>query len=573
MDDLCPVYTLQNECHDCYRCVRECLVKAIKIKDNHASVINDKCIACGHCVRICPSNAKRVRRDNDRMPEIFATGKKVIASLAPSWAGVFDYSPSKMIAILKRLGFHYVSETALGAQQVSIQTAKMLKDAPNGLYISSACPVIVDYVRCYDAEYVKNITPIASPALTHAKMLKEYFGQDCIVVFIGPCIGKKNEAARHPDLLAAALTFEGLKFWIKESQADSDDLEITDQDIFVPDHAHEGGLYPIEGGMNETIKKIGIPQDVQLMTVSSLQSFQKSLHGLTESSIDKKIFVEALACDGGCINGPSISTSKATITINSNILSRVKEREKIPQEPALVLAEEYQAQPIKEANFTLNEIVAAMQKIGKYNEDDELNCGGCGYQTCRDLACAMLAGEAESSMCVSYMRKIATRKAAAMLRSMPAAIVMVDDKLNITEANDAFMRMFCGDSYDLYAALPEGLANAELDKVVKLSPIMKSALKSGKDLHKEHYPLNGRLYDITAFTIEPHTIVGAVISDVTQSESDREKIARKARAVISKNISVVQEIACLLGEHMVDTELLLASIAENFNLDKDEDID
>ncbi len=571
-EQLYPVYTLKNECHDCYKCVRECFVKAIKINDNHASVINEKCIACGHCVKACPNNAKRVRQDIDKVQALFAKGKKVAVSLAPSWAGVFDLSKSEMIAMLKKLGFSYISETALGAQEVSIQTAKMLKDADNGLYISSACPVIVDYIRIYNSKFSKNITPVASPALTHAKILKEKFGNDIATVFIGPCIAKKNEAMRHPELLDVALTFENLKFWIKDLGISSKDIKVSDDDdVFVPDFSYEGALYPIEGGMNETLKRVGVSDDIQLMNVSSLESFSLALNGLSLEKIDHKIFVEALACDGGCINGPCISTDKASILINSNILSKVVNRKNVPQNPDVVVKEKYNPNPIEQNDFTLDEIVGAMQKIGKYSEDDELNCGGCGYQTCKDLARAMLAGEAEPSMCVSYMRKIATRKAAAMLRSMPAAIVMVDSNLNITEANDAFMRMFCGKNYELYATLPEGLANANLDKVVKLSPIMKMALNSEKDIHKDHYPLNGKLYDIIAFTIEPHNIVGAVITDVTQAEFNREKIAHKAQEVISKNIATVQEIACLLGEHMVDTELLLTSIAEDFDINKDEE--
>ncbi|MDR1326867.1 MAG: 4Fe-4S binding protein, partial [Heliobacteriaceae bacterium] len=248
MDKLQPVYTLKNECHDCYRCVRECHVKAIKIKDGAASVISDKCIACGECVKACPSGAKRVRQDIDKVKTLFTAKKRVFVSLAPSWAGIFDYSEQAMTAMLKKLGFEAVSETALGAQEVSIQIAKTLKEP--GLYISSACPVVVDYIRLYKPEFTQNITPVASPALTHAKMLKEIYGDDIYVVFIGPCIGKKNEAEKHPELICAALTFEELNYWVKEEFISVSELEPAGQ--FVPEGAYEGALYPLEGGMNET---------------------------------------------------------------------------------------------------------------------------------------------------------------------------------------------------------------------------------------------------------------------------------------------------------------------------------
>jgi sensor histidine kinase regulating citrate/malate metabolism len=181
------------------------------------------------------------------------------------------------------------------------------------------------------------------------------------------------------------------------------------------------------------------------------------------------------------------------------------------------------------------------------------------------LAVALLDGVAESSMCISYMRKIAMRKAAAMLRCMPSAIVMVDDNMNIIEANDSFMQMFTGDMYEIFKARPDGLSGAAIDRIVDFSDIFRTILKTGKDLHKEHYSVKDRLYDINAFTIEPNEIVGAIITDVTQTETNREKISEKAKEVISKNISIVQEIACLLGEHMVETETLLNSIANDYD--------
>lgn len=563
MNKLHPVYTLNNECHDCYKCVRECHVKAIKIKDGHASVIGEKCITCGHCVKACPSGAKRIRYDIDRTKALINTGKKVFVSLAPSWSGIFEFSAPQMVGALKKLGFTEVSETALGAQEVSIETARILKEADKGIFISSACPVIVDYIKMYNPEFVKNITQIASPALTHAKMLKEKYGEDIAVVFIGPCLGKKTEADLHPELIDVSLTFEELNFWVKDECVQLSELQISQNDHFVPETAYEGALYPIEGGMNETIKQIGL-KDAQLINVSSLDTFERALKGLNPDKIERKIFIEALACDGGCINGPCTSTEKAGITITSDILNKVQTREEIPTQPLVIVEQKYEAQTIKSVEFPLKDITAMLKKIGKHTPEDELNCGGCGYPTCRDLAKALLSGEAETSMCVSYMRKIAMRKASAMLRCMPSAIVMVDNDFKVLEANDAFMKMFCGDMYEVFASRQDGLTGAAIDRIIDFSDIFKTALKSGKDIHKEHYPVKNKLYDITVFTIEPNEIVGAIISDVTQPEMNREKIAKKAQEVISKNITIVQDIACLLGEHMVETELLLSSIAQGF---------
>ena len=564
---LSPVYTLKNECHDCYKCVRECYVKSIQIKDGSASVLADRCIACGHCVTVCPSNAKRIRYDVDKVKGIFATGKKVVVSLAPSWISVFDYTKQQMITVLKALGFSDVSETALGAQEVSIEVAKLIKESEKGLFISSACPVIVDYIRYYKPEYAKYITPVASPALTHAKMLKEQYGEDISVVFIGPCIAKKNESDKNSDLIDVALTFDELNYWIKESYIDLAKIEVLPDEDFVPNSANEGALYPVLGGMNETLKFAGLEKDVQLLDICTLHSLDKALNGLHPERLEEKIFLEALGCDGGCINGPGISMCKSTILKTSDVLNNFKKRESIPATPKTVVEMDYSAIDIKKREFKHEEIMKTMERIGKHNEEDELNCGGCGFQTCRELACAILAGEAEPSMCVSYMRKIALRKAAAMLRCMPSAMVMIDNKNKILESNDAFMKMFTGEMYDVFSERPEGVNGADIDRIIPFSDLLTTALKTGKDIHKEHYVVGNKLYDINIFIIEEKEIVGAIITDVTQSELNREKIAERAKEVISKNIAKVQEIAILLGEHMVETELLLSTIADDYTID------
>ena len=570
MDKQNPVYTLTNECHDCYKCVRECHVKAIKIENGHASVIPEKCIACGACVKACPTNAKRVRTDIDKVKKLLFDKKDVYVSLAPSWRASFENSAEKMIALLKQLGFKDVSETALGAQEVSIQTAKMLNEAGNGLFISSACPVIVDYIRLYMPEFTQCITPIGSPLMTHAKMLKETFGDDIAIVFVGPCIAKKNEVTYSNGLFDAALTFEELRMWLHEEIIDITKVAKDDKYKFVPESAFEGTLYPIDGGMNQTIRKSGVNDNVQLLEICGLSSLQRSLKNLDINKLDKTIFIEALACDGGCVGGPCISSEKAGITMVSDILTKEKKRDKIPTEPKTVVDYKIESKEVTDSKYPLEDILKTLKKIGKHSVDDELNCGGCGYSTCREMAVALLNGDAETSMCVSYMRKIAVRKAAAMFRCMPAAVVMVDNNMNILEANDSFMKMFSGDMYEIFKARPDGMTGAAIDRIVDFSDIFKTILKTGKDLHKERFPVKNRLYDISAFTVEENEIVGAVITDVTQTETNREKISQKAQEVISKNISIVQEIACLLGEHMVETETLLSSIANDYD-DKDEE--
>ncbi len=568
MDKQNAVYTLTNECHDCYKCVRECHVKAIKIENGHASVIPEKCIACGACVKACPAGAKRVRCDINKAKQLILDKKEVYVSLAPSWRASFENSAEKMIALLKQLGFKDVSETALGAQEVSIKTAELLNNSEKGLFISSACPVIVDFIRLYMPEFTKCITPIGSPLMTHSKLLKKTYGDDIAIVFIGPCIGKKNEV-NYSGLFDVALTFEELRMWFNDEIIDISKVAKDSRNHFVPESAYEGTLYPIDGGMNQTIRKSGVNDNVQLLEVCGLKSLERALQNLDIEKLDKTIFIEALACEGGCVGGPCISSEKAGIVMVSDILTKEKKREEIPKTPQVVVDYKIEPKKVVNSNYPIEDILQALKRIGKHSVDDELNCGGCGYATCRDMAAALLSGEAETSMCVSYMRKIAVRKAAAMIRCMPAAVVMVDNNMNILEANDSFMKMFTGDMYEIFKARPDGMTGAAIDRIVDFSDIFKTILKTGKDLHKERFPVKNRLFDISAFTIEENEIVGAVITDVTQTETNREKISQKAHEVISKNISIVQEIACLLGEHMVETETLLSSIANDYD-DKEE---
>ena len=250
-----PIFTADAECQDCFKCVRHCPVKAIKVVSGHASVIPELCVACGKCVEVCPVHAKKIRDDLRVVLDLLQGPEPVYVSLAPSWGSEFKGLPApKLIAALRKLGFAGVSETALGAQIVSDNLAEDLRKMERGMMISSACPVIVDFVRRYLPEFVPSITPVLSPALSHALMLRKVFGENIRIVFIGPCIAKKNEADRRPDLISAAILFPMLRQWLKELKIDPWQLDPTAEDRFVPESSKEGAIYPIEGGMNETLR-------------------------------------------------------------------------------------------------------------------------------------------------------------------------------------------------------------------------------------------------------------------------------------------------------------------------------
>lgn len=561
-----PVYTIDAECQDCYKCVRNCPVKAIQVQSGHAKVISERCIACGKCVEVCPAKAKQFRNDTAKVKNLLKKPVKVYASLAPSWISEFNHlNKSQMIHALRALGFAGVSETAIGAQIVSQNVAKDL-DSDHGkgkLLISSACPATVDFIRKYHPELAENITQVSSPLLAHCRFLRDTFGENIGVVFIGPCIAKKNEADRHPELLDYALTYPEIKqMWREADINPAEFAPSAEDDVFVPVEAEEGARYPIEGGMNDTLKFQTNPK-VHYAALSGIKNIRTAIKDLPKDLGGETVFLETLACPGGCVHGPCTEHN------SPGILEwlRVIKNSNFPQAPkhrkTHEIALDYPRDDVKKSEHTAEELTHALQSIGKYTAEDELNCSSCGYDSCRNFADALLDGRAEPSMCVSFLKKQAQKKANALLRSISSGVVICDKNLQIVESNRNFAELFGEDTLMAYDACP-GMAGADLRRIVPFYSLFESALATGKEVRRDSLKHKNRLFYVNVFTIEPHETVGAVIIDVTKSEMRREQIAGRARQVIDNNLSTVQEIAARLGEQMADTELLLRSIADDY---------
>lgn len=565
-----PVYTAEAECQDCYKCVRHCPVKAIRVRDGHAAVIPEMCVACGKCVEVCPVKAKRVRNDVAAARELLSGKEPVYVSLAPSWVSEFSgLKPGRIVHALKMLGFAGVSETALGAQIVSFEVAKELDAGGAGLKLSSACPTAVDFVRKYLPHLAGRITAVGSPVMAHCHLLKSKYGENIKVVFIGPCISKKNESDRHPELLALALTYPELRSMFREAGIVPEDLADDPADVFVPEPSEEGALYPIEGGMNNTIAFQTKNPNVRYCALTGLSNIDLALEGIAKIPGDETVFVETLACPGGCVHGPCAEHDSPGLLERL----RVQDYTRMPPVPrnrslASDIKADFPAEPVSSPEPGLDEITDALHKVGKFTPEDELNCDSCGYNTCRNFARAMIAGKAEPSMCVSYLRKQAQKKANALLRTIPSGVVIVDKNLEIIECNRNFALLFGSDVGDMFDAAP-GLAGADLKRIVPFHDLFASALASGSDVNRDSFKYADKLYNINIFSLEPHSVVGAVIFDVTKTELRRTEIADRARQVIDRNIAAVQEIACRLGEQMADTELLLRSIAEDYADDRE----
>jgi iron only hydrogenase large subunit-like protein len=531
------------------------------VQDGYARVVPEMCVLCGNCIVACPSNAKQVRNDLPKVKELLASGRKVVASLAPSFVAQFPgVRAGQLIRALKKLGFFAVSETALGAQNVSAGVLKLMQQEPGHVWVSSACPVVVDFVAKYHPECQSNVSALLSPLLTHCKMLRAHYGDEIATVFIGPCIAKKKEAEEHPELLDVVLTFEDLENWLDEENVDLPMLVDTADDRFAMEEAREGALFPIEGGMTPGITRDGMVNSSQVMSFSGIANVEQALKGITEWKPEHNIFLELTACAGSCVNGPKAARNLSIAKRRYEVLKYARPAGNTPRTASLAQTSPYAAVPVSRGDYSDTQITEALRSVGKYSAEDELNCGGCGYESCRDFAHALIARNAERMMCATYTRKLAQKKANALLRKMPSAVVIVDDQLKIIECNANFLRLFAED-----VEHEKELEGAALDAIIPFANLFQRVLESGEDVVSHDIRYQRSILNTSIFSIEPHLVLCGIFQDITEPIFQKEQIIGRARDVIQKNLKTVQQIAYLLGENAADSEIILNSIVRSFS--------
>lgn len=557
------VYTADTSCQDCCRCLRSCPVKAIRVENGRAAIVPALCVACGTCVDACPGKAKKIRSDIGRVRALLERRKQVVVSIAPSYAAEFPGVPPAAFAhAMRRLGFAGTEETAIGADGVTLALADQLRCPGKALFLSTACPAAVDFIRKYLPDYTPYLTPLASPMAAHAGLLRGQHRDEIGVVFIGPCIAKKVEADANPLYPDAVLTFSELRQWMEEEEITFDRPDpLREEGIHT---GRSGAVYPVPGGMVQALRGQGVADAVDCVAVCGLDAIGRALRGLDPNQLDRPVFLELLACEGGCINGPSSDKQRAKLLQEQAVMRRYRPLAADGTRATAAVGALFQAAQAATTPPQEPALREALERIGKQTRADELNCGGCGYDTCRDFATAMLDGRAESDMCLSFLRKKAQRKANALLRCMPSGVVIVDRNLLVIECNRNFAAMAGPDTLLAYDARP-GMEGAKLERLVPFADLFRRVLNTDADYRCDLMQVGDRLLNITLFPIEPHRTVGCIALDVTRSELRRDQIARRAREVIDRNMATVQEIACKLGEHMADTEILLRNIAEDYS--------
>lgn len=563
MNSRTPIYTERTECQDCFKCIRECPVKAIKVENACAAVIPEFCIMCGHCVEICPNGAKHVRDDLTRARELLASGRQVYASLAPSFVSEFpEISTTAVIRALKKLGFQGVSETALGAELVSGSVARLLEDRTPRIVISTACPVVVNYIRKYGPQFTNCLMPHVSPVLAHCRLLRETYGESISIVFFSPCIGKKGEADDNPELLDIALTFEDMRRWMIE-EGHSFEAGVGDSESFVPYSAQEGALYPVDGGMMAGVRANCGVIEADCMSFSGVRNIRKALAGLNETRLSHPVFLELMACEGGCVNGPKASRRQSTALKRCQIIGYAKyPRTEIPRPLEAPRMRRLAPDPVPVREYSDKIISQMLQTIGKYSQDDELNCGGCGYDNCREFAKALIDGKAEKVMCVAYMRKLAQKKTNALMEKVPSAIVLVDEEIKIIECNLNFARILGADVEKAFLSKP-GLEGVFLREIAPFHSLFKTVLEKDEDLLNRDLRYKKSVLHVDIFSIEKQRVVCGIFQDITKPTIHKEAMIQKAQEVIKKNLSTVQQIAYLLGENAAESEVILNSIIQS----------
>ena len=402
--------------------------------------------------------------------------------------------------------------------------------------------------------------------LTHCKILLDHFGPEIGIVFIGPCIAKKIEAAQHPELVDVVLTFEDLRRWFGENKIAPETLAETASDHFVPESAMEGAWYPVDGGMIAGMKSACAVNDRSLMSVSGLGAIARALDGLSTLRPEGGLFLEFLACEGGCVNGPRTAQRGATVVKRSRILRYGRPAPvALPRPPSFAIDAAFPAAPRAAAPILDSQVREALKLVGKFSPDDELNCGGCGYDSCREFGVALLQHKAERAMCVTHMRKLAHKKANALIQKMPSAVVIVNDELRVIECNAAFAALVAkkpAAGSVVPSPAPEGSALGEL---LPFASLFQNVLKTGEDIPGRDLRFQNTILHAAIFTIEQHAIVGGIIQDITEPAVRKAQVIRKAREVIQKNLATTQKIAYLLGENAAESEITLNSIIDSFS--------
>ena len=549
----------KSNCKNCYKCIRHCPVKAIRFSGNQAHIIGNECILCGQCFVVCPQNAKEIVDETEKVKVFLQSGDPVIVSLAPSFIANYEgVGINAMRKALKQLGFYDVEETAIGATIVKTEYERMLKEDERDVIITSCCHSINLLIQKHYPQALEYLADVVSPMQAHCKDIKSRF-PNAKTVFIGPCVAKKDEAEHYEGIEDAVLTFEELTEWFK---AENIELEKEmDNDI-----CSRARFFPTTGGILKTMA-----QDIPGYTYLALDGVENCIAALKDI-IDGKIhkcFIEMSACVGSCVGGPVMEKYHRSSAVKDYIAvsgyAGTKDFE-VSQPKANELKKNFGYIELRSQMPSDMEIQNVLRQMGKFKPSQELNCGSCGYNTCREKAIAILQGKAEISMCLPFLKDKAESFSDAIVKNTPNGLIVLNEQLEVQQINDAARKMMnIRSANDIVG-----------DQVVRiLDPaVFMNVLRDKRNVRDERvYLAEYRRYVEQSVVYDQDSrLLICIMRDITDEQDEREKkekISRQtievADKVVEKQMRIVQDIASLLGETAAETKIALAKLKESIS--------
>ncbi len=554
------------KCRHCYKCVRHCAVKAISVRDEQARIMVDHCINCGRCLEVCPQNAKTFASDLDRVKGYLRRGCRTVISIAPSYAGVLEFDrPGQVVDALQRLGFAEVRETAEGAALVTNEYKKLVREGKMPNIITTCCPSVNDLIEKYYPDCANLMAPVVSPMIAHGRYIKKIYGSDAKVVFLGPCIAKKQEAEgddRVTGAVDAILTFEELALWLK---GEGIDLRSCEEKPMGNPNPRINRLYPVSGGVIQSVITEEEADGYHKVFVDGLENCMEMLECLRRGELDH-CFIEANVCEGGCAKGPAsahwnTSYVKTKVKIENGI--SYKAARDLPDMGTEELAKKFGNRGLDDRMPTEEQIRRILMSTGKYSKEDELNCGACGYSTCREKAVAVFQGKAEVTMCMPYALTRAESMSNVVMDMTPNMIFIIGNDMRILDCNKK--------GQELLGVGHDEAVQRYIFEFIEAEDIETALLTREPVFHKKIRLDQGRIVaEETIVYIADLDAVLVLFQDVTREEKIKEQhynlkveTVEMAQKVIEKQMMVAQEIAGLLGETTAETKVTLTKLRDS----------
>lgn len=548
----------KSNCKNCYKCIRHCPVKSIRFSGNQAYIIGNECILCGQCFVVCPQDAKQIVDETEKVRVLLQGGKPVIVSLAPSFVANYEgVGIGAMKSALKRIGFYDVEETAVGATIVKNEYERMIDEGTRDVIISSCCHSVNLLIQKYFPEELDFLADVISPMQAHCQDIKRRY-PDAKTVFIGPCVAKKDEAQYYEGFVDAVLTFDELTAWLK-----AENIELK-RELDQNEHSR-ARFFPTTGGILKTMTKDN--PDYTYMAIDGTENCIAALKDIESGKIHH-CFIEMSACAGSCVGGPVMEKFHRSPVKDFVSVAKFSGKEdfEVEQPDRRSLGKDFTVIERRLLPPSENEIREILLQMGKTKPSDELNCGSCGYNTCREKAVAIYHGKAEISMCLPYLKDKAENFSDTITRNTPNGLIVLNEKLEVQQINKAALKI-------LNIRYASDIMGDQVVRVLDPADFVK-VLSSGRDLHNKRVYLAEyeKYVEETIVYDKEYRLLVCIMRDVTEEEVQREKkesISRQtveiADRVVDRQMRIVQDIASLLGETAAETKIALTKLKESIN--------